>query len=46
MAARLRGGAVGGARVVWDEASLAAHEAERGVAYGTMKIDQAETPFL
>ena len=33
-------------RVVWDEASLAAHDAERGVDYGTMKIDQIETPFL
>mmetsp|Transcript_31543 Transcript_31543/g.82454 ORF Transcript_31543/g.82454 Transcript_31543/m.82454 type:complete len:340 (+) Transcript_31543:80-1099(+) len=34
------------ARVVWDEANLAANDLERGVAYGTMKVDQAETPFL
>ena len=33
-------------RVVWDEATLAAHQAERGVEYGTMKIDQIDTPFL
>lgn len=33
-------------RVMWDEASLTAQEAERGVAYGTMKVDQIDTPFL
>ena len=33
-------------RVVWDEASLTAQQAERGVEYGTMKIDQIDTPFL
>jgi len=34
------------ARIVWDEKNLAANDAERGVAYGTLKIDQPETPFL
>ena len=34
------------ARIVWDEKNLAANDAERGVAYGTLKIDQTETPFL
>jgi len=34
------------AHIVWDEKNLAANDAERGVAYGTLKIDQPETPFL
>ena len=33
-------------RVTWDEAGIQAHDAERGVRFGTMKIDQPETPFL
>ena len=33
-------------RCYWDEACLQAHEAERGVEYGTMKIDHPDTPFL
>lgn len=33
-------------RIVWDEANLTANDAERGVVYGTMTIDQADTPFL
>ena len=34
------------ARVTWDEAGIQAHDAERGVRFGTMKIDQPDTPFL
>ena len=30
----------------WDEEGLRRHESERGVAYGTQKIDQPDTPFL
>jgi len=33
-------------QVAWDEANLAVNDAERGVEYGTMKIDQSDTPFL
>jgi len=32
--------------VVWDEATLEKHRQERGKLYGTMKIDQPDTPFL
>lgn len=33
-------------RVKWDEPNLKAHDEQRGVAFGTMKIDQLNTPFL
>ena len=33
-------------RVTWDERNLAANDAERGIEYGTQKIEQPETPFL
>lgn len=33
-------------RITWDEANIAAHDAVRGIEFGTMKIDQADTPFL
>lgn len=33
-------------RCKWDEKSLAADAEERGVKYGTMKIDHPDTPFL
>lgn len=33
-------------RCKWNEESLAAHAEERGVKYGTMKIDHPDTPFL
>ena len=33
-------------RVTWNEDILAKHARERGVLYGTMKIDQPDTPFL
>jgi len=32
--------------IKWDEANLAAHNAVRGVEFGTMKIEQPNTPFL
>ena len=32
--------------IVWDEANIAATDAERGVEYGTQKIELPETPFL
>ena len=34
------------ATVKWDEESLALNESERGVKYGTMKIDHPDTPFI
>ena len=34
------------ARIRWDEEAIKIHHEERGVKYGTMKIDQPETPFL
>ena len=33
-------------KIKWDEESLAKHQAERGILYGTMKIDHPDTPFL
>ena len=33
-------------RVKWDEKDISAHDAERGIAFGTMKIDQTDTPYL
>jgi hypothetical protein len=33
-------------RIRWDESALARHRKDRGVRYGTMKIDEPETPFL
>lgn len=33
-------------RVRWDEPALKAHDVQRGVMFGTMKIDQLDTPFL
>jgi hypothetical protein len=33
-------------RCKWNEESLATHAEERGVKYGTMKIDHPDTPFL
>ena len=33
-------------RVTWNEALLARDEAARGVLYGTMKINEPDTPFL
>jgi len=35
-----------GDRLTWDEETLKKHEAERGVLYARMKIDQPDTPFL
>ena len=35
-----------GRRATWDESNLTANDAERGIEYGTMKIEQPETPFL
>ena len=36
----------GNMRIVWDEANIAANDSERGVEYGTQKIELPETPFL
>lgn len=33
-------------RARWDEETLQQHETERGVLYGTMKIDHPDTPYL
>lgn len=33
-------------RVKWDEEQISSHLLERGVEYGTMKIDHPDTPFL
>ncbi|EOD09617.1 hypothetical protein EMIHUDRAFT_432922, partial [Emiliania huxleyi CCMP1516] len=35
-----------GRRVKWDEQGIQAHDAQRGVMFGTMKIEQLDTPFL
>jgi hypothetical protein len=32
--------------ITWDEANISEHDAKRGIEFGTMKIDQPETPFL
>jgi len=32
--------------VVWDEEGIAAHDAERGVRFGTMKVDHVGTPYM
>ncbi|KAJ1633637.1 hypothetical protein T492DRAFT_866436 [Pavlovales sp. CCMP2436] len=34
------------AHAQWDEPTLEEHQKERGVVYGTMKIDHPDTPFL
>jgi hypothetical protein len=34
------------ARAKWDEPTIAVHMKERGVLYGTMKIDHPDTPYL
>jgi len=36
----------GGPSLTWNEEILAKHAKERGVLYGTMKIDHPDTPFL
>ena len=33
-------------RIKWDEEGIKRHDAQRGVSFGTMKIDQLDTPFL
>ena len=33
-------------RVKWDEKDIAVHDAQRGIAFGTMTIDQTDTPYL
>ena len=33
-------------KITWDEEGIQAHDAERGVLFGTMKVDHAETPYL
>ena len=33
-------------RIRWDEDGIQAHDAERGVLFGTMKVDHVHTPFL
>jgi len=33
-------------RIKWDEEGIQAHDAQRGVMFGTQKIDQINTPFL
>lgn len=33
-------------RAKWDEETLREHDKERGKAYGTMKIDHPDTPYL
>lgn len=33
-------------KVRWDEEGIQAHDAERGVMFGTMKVDHVETPYL
>ena len=32
--------------ICWDEEGIQAHDAERGVLFGTMKVDHVETPYL
>ena len=33
-------------RIRWDEEGIRAHDAERGVLFGTMKVEHLETPYL
>lgn len=41
-----RGSHKAGLRAKWDEPTLEEHQKERGVEYGTMKIDHPDTPYL